>query len=151
MLKSLMMSGAAEEEDEEKEEEEKGEHEEYEDNETTSKTHGSKKRGHEEEEEEKEKNEKVDMHPEKRMKAAYMAFEEERMAEMKKERKVVIGEYDRNEANPTHYLWKGLREHCYGDQAYRKNPLGERDVILSATQETMRRFKKRSAVASLRM
>ncbi len=65
------------------------------------------------------------------------------MEEMKNERKVVIGEYDRNEANPMHYLWEGLREHMYGDEAYRKNPLGERDVILSATQQTMYEFKER--------
>jgi zinc protease len=58
------------------------------------------------------------------------------------ERKVVIGEYDRNEADPNHYLWEGLRKQMYGEQAYRKNPLGERDVILSATTEIMNDFKE---------
>jgi len=62
--------------------------------------------------------------------------------ELVKERRVVIGEYDRNEANPQHFLREGLREHLYGDQAYRKNPLGEREVILSATADTMRAFKE---------
>jgi zinc protease len=61
--------------------------------------------------------------------------------EIKAEREVVIGEYDRNEATPTYFLYRGLREHLYGDQAYRKNPLGERKVILSATQQTMRAFR----------
>lgn len=65
------------------------------------------------------------------------------MEELVNERKVVIGEYDRNEANPSHYLWTALREGMYGDEAYRKNPLGERHVILSATQDTMRDFKAR--------
>ena len=63
--------------------------------------------------------------------------------ELVAERAVVIGEYDRNEADPRHYLREGLREHLYGDQAYRKNPLGERKVILSATQDTMRAFQAR--------
>ncbi|MEZ6185174.1 MAG: insulinase family protein [Planctomycetota bacterium] len=60
--------------------------------------------------------------------------------ELVQERKVVIGEYDRNEATPSHYLFKATREALYGEQAYRKNPLGERHVILSATQETMYDF-----------
>lgn len=65
------------------------------------------------------------------------------MDEMVNERKVVIGEYDRNEANPAHYLWTALREQMYGDEAYRKHPLGQRHVILSATQDTMRDFQAR--------
>jgi zinc protease len=65
------------------------------------------------------------------------------MDEMVNERKVVIGEYDRNEANPSHYLWRAMRHQLYGDEAYRKNPLGEREVILSATQDTMRDFQRR--------
>ena len=65
------------------------------------------------------------------------------MQEMVNERKVVIGEYDRNEANPEYYLHRAMREAMYGAQAYRKNPLGERDVILSATTETMKDFKAR--------
>lgn len=63
--------------------------------------------------------------------------------ELVAERAVVIGEYDRNEADPRHYLREGLREQLYGDQAYRKNPLGEREVILAATQDTMRAFQAR--------
>jgi zinc protease len=65
------------------------------------------------------------------------------MEEMVNERKVVIGEYDRNEANPSHYLWTALRVGMYGDEAYRKHPLGVRDVILNATQDTMRDFQRR--------
>jgi len=60
--------------------------------------------------------------------------------ELVQERKVAIGEYDRNEASPRHYLFEATRKALYGDQAYRKNPLGERDVILSATQQTMLDF-----------
>lgn len=63
--------------------------------------------------------------------------------EMVKEREVVRSEYDRNESNPGYYLRRAVSAALYGDQAYRKNPLGERHVILSATQETMRDFKAR--------
>ena len=64
-------------------------------------------------------------------------------SELDREEKIVISEYDRNEANPEHYLWKGLRQAMYGDQAYRKNPLGERAVIEAATKEIMLDFKRR--------
>ncbi len=63
--------------------------------------------------------------------------------EMVKEREVVRSEYDRNESNPGYYLRRAISAGLYGAEAYRKNPLGERHVILSATQETMRDFKAR--------
>src|SRR5690606_14229802 len=53
--------------------------------------------------------------------------------EMVKEREVVRSEYDRNESTPGYYLRRAVSAALYGDQAYRKNPLGERHVILSAT------------------
>ncbi|MBX3467918.1 MAG: insulinase family protein [Planctomycetes bacterium] len=65
------------------------------------------------------------------------------MGEMVKEREVVISEYDRNESSPSYYLRRAVNQALYGEEAYRKNPLGERHVILSATQETMRDFQAR--------
>src|SRR5207244_536060 len=59
-----------------------------------------------------------------------------------KERKVVIGEYDRNESRPEYWLGKAMGEAAYGDDYVRKNPLGVREVILKATRETMVKFKE---------
>lgn len=67
-------------------------------------------------------------------------FDEE---ELVKERQVVIGEFDRNEATPTYYLFEALRNGLYGKEALRKNPLGVRPTILSATREIMTGFKER--------
>ncbi len=62
--------------------------------------------------------------------------------ELEKERKVVIGEYDRNESGNEYYLHRDMNHALYGDDYVRKNPLGERPTILSATRETMVKFKE---------
>ncbi len=63
--------------------------------------------------------------------------------EMKKERLVVLGEYDRNEASPAYHLRRAMQNALYGSDAVRKNPLGERDIILSATRAIMEGFKEK--------
>jgi zinc protease len=62
--------------------------------------------------------------------------------ELEKERLVVCGEYDRNESSPEYWLHQAVGKAAYGDDFLRKNPLGVRETILSATRETMRKFKE---------
>jgi len=57
--------------------------------------------------------------------------------ELVKERPVVIGEYDRNEANPYYLLYRAVNKKVWWKYYSRKNALGERDVILSATTQKM--------------
>ena len=59
--------------------------------------------------------------------------------ELEREREVVIGEYDRNESDPFFALTTATGKALWGSAWSRKNPLGERDVILKATPEQMRR------------
>jgi zinc protease len=51
---------------------------------------------------------------------------------------VVIGEYDRAESNPFYALTTATGKALWGTSWSRKNPLGERAVILSTTPEQMR-------------
>lgn len=62
--------------------------------------------------------------------------------EMKRERQVVIGEFDRNEASPYYNVYRALQKKLWYYYS-RKNPLGERNVILSATPEKMRTIQHR--------
>ncbi|MBI2898354.1 MAG: insulinase family protein [Deltaproteobacteria bacterium] len=62
-------------------------------------------------------------------------------AELTREREVVIGEYDRNEASPYYHLSRQVDEYLWRPFATRKNPLGDRRTILSATREQMVFFK----------
>ncbi|HET9423746.1 MAG TPA: pitrilysin family protein [Gemmatimonadaceae bacterium] len=66
-----------------------------------------------------------------------------RLDEMERERQVVIGEYDRNESDPFYHFQRAMGRTLYRDAWSRKNPLGERDVILSATPEKMRAIQQR--------
>lgn len=66
-----------------------------------------------------------------------------RLDEMERERQVVIGEYDRNESDPFYHFQRAMGRTLYGDTWSRKNPLGERDVILGATPEKMRAIQQR--------
>jgi zinc protease len=63
--------------------------------------------------------------------------------ELAKERPVVIGEYDRNEANPYYLLYVAVNKKVWWKYYSRKNPLGERSVILSATTEKMQTIQNR--------
>ena len=58
--------------------------------------------------------------------------------EIEREKKVVIGEYDRNESNPFFKLQSEIGKHLYPGQWSRKNVIGDRDVILSVTPDKMR-------------
>jgi zinc protease len=58
--------------------------------------------------------------------------------ELVRERPVVIGEFDRNEANPFFHLLRGIDTLLWSPAYWsRKNVIGDRDVILSATTEKM--------------
>lgn len=58
--------------------------------------------------------------------------------ELEKERKVVIGEFDRYEASPSDvFFQRGLFSRLFKEHYIRKNVIGSRPVILSASQDQM--------------
>ena len=64
--------------------------------------------------------------------------------ELVRERPVVIGEFDRNESSPFFHLIRGSDTLLWGKEYYsRKNVIGNRDTILSASQEKMRTIQNR--------
>ena len=63
--------------------------------------------------------------------------------ELERERSVVIGEYDRAESDPFHALRTATGKALWGTAYSRKNPLGERQVILATTPEQMRTIQKK--------
>ncbi len=63
--------------------------------------------------------------------------------ELKDEIKVVIGEIDRNESNPFFYLQKELNEKLFYKYPTRKQPLGTRETVMSATVEKMKLIQSR--------
>lgn len=64
-------------------------------------------------------------------------------AELEQEKKVVIGEIDRNEANPFYYLQRDLQDKLYYKYPTRKKPLGTRETVNSATVEKMKTIQSR--------
>lgn len=56
---------------------------------------------------------------------------------------MVIGEYDRNEADPFYNFQRAMGRALYGSAWSRKNALGERRVILAATPTMMREIQRR--------
>lgn len=60
-----------------------------------------------------------------------------REEDMKKERPVVDGEFQRAESSPDFQLWYGIQQKLWGDLITRKNPIGVHEVINSATPEKM--------------
>ncbi|MFL6468117.1 MAG: M16 family metallopeptidase [Pyrinomonadaceae bacterium] len=70
----------------------------------------------------------------------YPLFDEE---DFRKEKEVVIGEIDRNESNPFFYLNRTLMEKMFSKYPTRKNPLGTRESIATATTEKMRTIQGR--------
>jgi len=60
-----------------------------------------------------------------------------REEDMKKERPVVDGEFQRAESNPDFQLWFTVQQHLWGDLITRKNPIGIHEVINTATPEKM--------------
>jgi zinc protease len=70
----------------------------------------------------------------------YPLFDE---TEFDQEKKVVIGEIDRNESNPYFYLNREMMDKLFYKYPTRKNPLGTRETVESATTEKMRMIQSR--------
>jgi zinc protease len=63
--------------------------------------------------------------------------------EMENENPVVDGEFQRKEANPYYELYRTFGYKMWGDNYYRKNPIGLHNVILTATPEKMNFIKSK--------
>jgi zinc protease len=63
--------------------------------------------------------------------------------ELSREKEVVLGEYDRNEASPGFALQSEMTRRLYPGQFSRKNTIGDRDVIRTVTSEKMREIQRR--------
>ena len=63
--------------------------------------------------------------------------------ELDRERVVVTGEIDRNEANPYYHFQHALDRRLWFKYPTRKDPLGTRKTVLSATPEMMRTIQER--------
>jgi zinc protease len=63
--------------------------------------------------------------------------------EFEREREVVIGEIDRNESNPYYYLNKELTSRLFYKYTSRKEPLGNRQTVSTATTDMMRLIQSR--------
>lgn len=60
-----------------------------------------------------------------------------REEDMRKERPVVDGEFQRNESDPGFQLWMETNKKVWGDLFTRKNAIGDHDIINTATPEKM--------------
>ena len=65
----------------------------------------------------------------------YPLFDEK---EFERERQVVIGEIDRNESEPGYYLNKEMNDRLFYKYPSRKQPLGNRQTVSTATTEMMK-------------
>jgi zinc protease len=72
--------------------------------------------------------------------ALYPLFDER---EFEREREVVIGEIDRNESNPYFYLSREMNDKLFYKYPSRKNPLGNRQTVSTATTAKMRLIQSR--------
>jgi zinc protease len=63
--------------------------------------------------------------------------------ELERERQVVLGEYDRNEANPFFALQEATGKLLYPGQWSRKNIIGERTVLQTVTPDKLREIQRR--------
>jgi zinc protease len=70
----------------------------------------------------------------------YPLFDE---GEFSRERQVVIGEIDRNESNPFFYLNQEMTNRLFSKYTSRKNPLGNRQTVSTATTAMMRLIQER--------
>jgi zinc protease len=64
-------------------------------------------------------------------------------AELDRERVVVTGEMDRDEAEPGFLLWRAIEAKAYWKYPSRKNALGDRKTVLATTPEKMRTIQHR--------
>jgi zinc protease len=60
-----------------------------------------------------------------------------RVEDMKKERPVVDGEFQRAESDPGFQIWYECQKKLWGDLVTRKNPIGDHNIINTATPEKM--------------
>ena len=60
-----------------------------------------------------------------------------RVEDMQKERPVVDGEFQRGESDPGFQLWIETNKKVWGDLFTRKNPIGDHEIINTATPEKM--------------
>ena len=72
--------------------------------------------------------------------ARYPLFDDK---EFEREREVVIGEIDRNESNPFYYLNKEMNDRLFYKYQSRKQPLGNRQTVSTATTAMMRLIQSR--------
>ncbi len=72
--------------------------------------------------------------------ARYPLFEEK---EFERERQVIIGEIDRNESEPLFYLNRTMNDRLFYKYPSRKNPLGNRQTVATATKAMMRLIQNR--------
>jgi zinc protease len=63
--------------------------------------------------------------------------------ELERERVVVTGEIDRAESTPAYHFFHQVQEHVFWKYPSRKDPLGNRATVLSATVEKMRTIQER--------
>jgi zinc protease len=63
--------------------------------------------------------------------------------ELERERVVVTGEMDRNEANPFYHFGQAVEKKVWFKYPTRKDPLGSRKTVLTATTDMMRTIQKR--------
>ena len=64
-------------------------------------------------------------------------------SEFERERQVVIGEIDRNESNPFYFLNKEMNDRLFYKYPSRKEPLGNRQTVATATPAMMRLIQSR--------
>jgi len=70
----------------------------------------------------------------------YPSFDEQ---EFERERQVVIGEIDRNESEPVYYLNKEMNDRLFYKYTSRKQPLGNRQTVSTATTAMMKTIQGR--------
>lgn len=74
---------------------------------------------------------------------AAMRFPIYRQEDMQKERPVVDGEFQRAESNPGFQIWYECQKKLWGADVTRKNPIGDHNIINTATPEKMMTIKDR--------
>ncbi|MBA2249675.1 MAG: insulinase family protein, partial [Chitinophagaceae bacterium] len=66
-----------------------------------------------------------------------------RTEDMQKERPVVDGEFQRAESDPGFQIWYECQKKLWGDLVTRKNPIGDHNIINTATPEKMMTIKNK--------
>ncbi len=74
---------------------------------------------------------------------AAMRYPIYRQEDMQKERPVVDGEFQRAESDPGFTIWYECQKKLWGDFVTRKNPIGDHEIINTATPEKMMMIKEK--------